>query len=215
VVACHLAGALAAAVLLQTGVPVEREPMHTVVFDNALVRVIDAAVPAGAATLYHTHERDNVPISVAAGRIAITVLNGSTVQSDVVLGQVSYALGGYTHEVRNDGDTPLRFIDVELTGARPESAAAAGLYRDDGSHRVEIENDRVVVRRRIVAARGTALAHQHHGPLLEVVVRGGPLTSGDLESRPGSFRWRADGRVPQGHNGSGVDFEVVEVEWKP
>ena len=48
-------------------VPVEREPMHRVVFENALVRVIDAAVPAGAATLYHTHARDNVPVTVAGG----------------------------------------------------------------------------------------------------------------------------------------------------
>ena len=102
----------------QPAVLVEDEPMHRIVFENALVRVIDATVEAGKATAYHTHERDNVPVAVAAGRIAVTPRGGQPVDSPVPLGRVSYAVGGYTHEVRNVGGSLVRFIDVELRGPR-------------------------------------------------------------------------------------------------
>ena len=114
----------ASPLLAQTIVPVEQEPVHTVVFENALVRVIDAALPVGHATLYHTHSRDNVPVAVAGGRVATIVLGREAVESTVKTGQVSFAAGGYTHIVRNVGPTPLHFIDVELLTSAPAAAPA-------------------------------------------------------------------------------------------
>ena len=76
---------LTASLMAQTIVPVEQEPSHVIVFENAVVRVIDAAVPVGRETLYHTHLRDNVPVAVASGRAATTVLGRAPVESDVPL----------------------------------------------------------------------------------------------------------------------------------
>ena len=38
---------LPASLMAQTIVPVEQEPSHVILFENAVVRVIDAAVPVG------------------------------------------------------------------------------------------------------------------------------------------------------------------------
>lgn len=206
---------LAFAGLAQPIVLVEREPMHRVVFENELVRVIDAAVAPGRATAYHTHERDNVPVAVAAGETTTTPLGGTPVRSPVALGRVSYARGGYTHEVRNSGSTPLRFIDVELRG--PRGTPTGGQF-DSSRHVKEIDNERVVVHRLRVPAGARVGGHHHAGPLLEVVVRGDRVARGDsapAAAVAGAFAWRAEGRVPRIENDAAVEFELVEVEWKP
>ena len=160
----------AAPLLAQTIVPVEQEPAHKVVFENTLVRVIDAALPVGHATLYHTHSRDNLPVAVAGGRVATTVLGRASVESAVKTGQVSFAAGGYTHEVRNVGPTPLHFIDVELLTSAP--AAASSSPAPLVGHVLEFSNSRVVVRRVIVAPGRRLEAHKHAGAVLEVLVGG-------------------------------------------
>jgi hypothetical protein len=202
-------------VLRQPAVLVEHEPMHRIVFENAVVRVIDASVEAGQATAYHTHERDNVPVAVAAGRTSVTPLGGQPVDSPVPLGRVNYAVGGYTHEVRNVGASLVRFIDVELRGPR---GTATGGRCDHKGHVTEIDNERVVVHRvRVVPGRHVE-PHQHGGPLLEVVVSGDRIARGHTPASapiPGSHAWRSDGRVPSIENVGSSGFELVEIEWKP
>jgi quercetin dioxygenase-like cupin family protein len=208
-------GLVTGAALLQPVVLVEHEPMHRVVFENRLVKVIDAAVAPGKATAYHTHERDNVPVAVAPGTIAVTERGGRPVESAVPLGRVSYAVGGYTHEVRNIGPTPVRFIDVELVGPRGFNTAAGceGRY-----HSTEIDNHRVVVHRVVLPAGARLDEHRHNGPLLEVVVRGERVARRMSSVEPvaaGAFAWRDHGRVPQIVNAGAAELEIVEVEWKP
>jgi mannose-6-phosphate isomerase-like protein (cupin superfamily) len=200
----------------QASVPVEREPMHRVVFENALVRVIDAAVPAGTATLYHTHARDNVPVALLSGRTATTLLGGTPVESTVTIGRVTYARGGYTHEVRNVGSTALRFIDVELVGPRAPATGAV-IATSPAGHWLEIDNERVRVHRVTVGPGQMVPDHRHEGPILEVIVRGDSVTRDDVPGpvTSGAFAWRDDGGVPVIRNTGPGDFEIVEVEWKP
>jgi quercetin dioxygenase-like cupin family protein len=205
---------LALAAALQPALLVEHEPMHRVVFENRLVKVIDAAVAPGQATAYHTHERDNVPVAVAPGAIAVTEQGGRRIESPVPLGRVNYAVGGYTHEVRNIGPTPVRFIDVELVGPRGFSTGAGceGRY-----HTTEIDNHRVVVHRVRLPAGARLDEHRHHGPLLEVAIRGDRVARA-AEAKPiaaGAYAWYEDGRVPQIVNAGAAEYELVEVEWKP
>lgn len=200
----------------QAAVPVDREPMHHVRFENALVRVIDAAVPAGTATLYHTHARDNVPVALLSGRTATTLLGATPVESTVTIGRVTYARGGYTHEVRNVGSTALRFIDVELVGPRAPATGTV-IAPPQAGHRIEIDNERVRVHRVTVGPGQTAPDHRHAGPVLEVIVRGESVTRGDVARlvAAGAFAWRDNGGVPAILNNGPGDFEIVEVEWKP
>ena len=206
----------AAPLLAQTIVPVEQEPAHTVVFENVLVRVIDAALPVGHATLYHTHSRDNLPVAVASGRVATTVLGRASVESAVKAGQVSFAAGGYTHEVRNVGPTPLHFIDVELLTSAPAAASSGPAAAPLVGHVLELSNSRVVVRRVIVAPGRRLEAHKHAGAVLEVLVEGETVAHGAGIAAPvaaGAFEWHSEGAVDEVRNTGRVPYEVIEVEW--
>ncbi len=207
----------AAPLLAQTIVPVEQEPAHKVVFENALVRVIDAALPVGHATLYHTHSRDNLPVAVAGGRVATTVLGRASVESGVKTGQVSFAAGGYTHDVRNVGPTPLHFIDVELLTSAPAAAssspaASLRLWAMSWSSAT-----RASLVHRVIVAPGRRLeAHKHAGAVLEVLVGGDAVAHGAGTAAPvaaGAFEWHSEGAVDAVRNAGRVPYEVIEVEW--
>ena len=47
------------------------EPRHHPKFENEFVRVLDVTVPAGDATLWHVHRRDNVVITLADANLRI------------------------------------------------------------------------------------------------------------------------------------------------
>jgi mannose-6-phosphate isomerase-like protein (cupin superfamily) len=194
-----------AALGAQTPVPVEQEPRHHVVFSNARIRIIDAALPAGYVSLYHTHARDNVPIVVGAGRIAVQPLGGTATEQDAVLGRATFAAASYAHRVSNVGATPVRFIDVELAEAPPQRGEPAPPAPEPRGHRLELENDRVRVHRVPLAAGDSLPEHRHAGAVVAVAVRA-------LE--PGRFDWYADGRVPPATNSGELPLEVVEVELK-
>jgi quercetin dioxygenase-like cupin family protein len=190
-----------AAAQVAAPVPVAEEPMHRVVFANERVRVIDAALPAGATSLYHVHDRDNLPIAVAGGRISVQPLGAAVAESDVALGAVSFAAGGYTHRVGNVGPGEVRFIDVELLGA--PSAMPTRRAAVPPLHELVLENGRVRVYR-VVLAPGQRLAtHAHPGPAVHVTVRGGT---------PGSHRWMRAGEYMGIANDGAAAFEMVEVE---
>ena len=207
-----------APILAQTIVPVEQEPVHTIVFENDVVRVIDAALPVGHVTLYHTHVRDNVPVAVASGRVATTVIGRAPVESAVKAGQVWFAAGGYTHEVRNVGATPLRYIDVELRTIVPAAPSSPPATASPlAGHAVELSNARVRVHRVILAPGRRLDAHQHAGPVLEVLVAGDDIQRGGSHfASPvvaGAFEWHGDGALDAVRNTGRVPYEVVEVEW--
>jgi mannose-6-phosphate isomerase-like protein (cupin superfamily) len=202
----------------QTIVPVEQEPVHRVVFENDLVRVIDAALPAGHATLYHTHARDNVPVTVAGGRVATVPFGGEPVESAVTVGQASFAAGGYTHIVRNAGTTPLHFIDVELRASTPAAAAVpqAAAPPSLAGHALALANSRVRVHRVVVTPGRQLEAHRHAGPLLEVVASGDLVAHGvaaPSSTTPGKYYWHGDGAIDAVRNAGRVPYEVVEIEW--
>lgn len=213
-----LAGLLGAVapLLAQTIVPVEQEPVHKTVFENDLVRVIDAALPVGHATLYHTHARDNVPVAVAGGRVATVRIGGEPVETAVKVGDVSFAEGGYTHVVRNVGTTPLHFIDVELRTSAPAASAARPVPVSSAGHALALANARVWLHRVVVAPGRRLDAHRHAGPLLEVIVGGEVVARGvgaPATVEAGQYRWRGDGAVDAVRNAGRVPYEVVEIEW--
>lgn len=201
--------------LAQTIVPVEQEPVHAVMFENAVVRVIDAALPVGHATLYHTHSRDNVPVAVAAGRVATTLIGQGPVESAVTVGQVSFAVGGYTHVVRNAGPSALHFIDVELRTSSPPPAASPAAAPPLDGHVLELSNPRVRVHRIVLAPGRRLEPHTHIGAVLEVLVSGDAVARGAGGAAPvvpGAFAWHADGALDAVRNTGRVLYEVVEIE---
>jgi mannose-6-phosphate isomerase-like protein (cupin superfamily) len=207
---------LPASLMAQTIVPVEQEPSHVILFENAVVRVIDAAVPVGAETLYHTHSRDNVPVAVANGRVATVLIGRAPAESDVRIGQVWFAAGGYTHIVRNVGPTPLRYIDVELRTSAPAATTSPATVVPLAGHVLELNNARVRVHRVVVAPGRRLEPHTHAGAVLEVLVGGDTVAHGAGLAVPvavGAFEWHGDGALAGVRNPGRVPYQVVEVVW--
>ncbi|MFI5180685.1 MAG: cupin domain-containing protein [Thermoanaerobaculia bacterium] len=199
-----LVQAAAAAGTAEAPVPVGEEPRHKVVLENAFVRVIDATLPPGYVSLFHTHDRDNVPVAVLGGRIRTDMAGQPSREMDVVPGQAWFSPGGYSHRVTNVGPATVRFIDVEVLATLPAEAGAASEL--DG-HERELESPRAVVYRLTLAPGASRAAHQHAKGVLRVTA---PAKSSDASAE---FSWHPSGRVPAVENGGSGPLEVVEIEW--
>jgi quercetin dioxygenase-like cupin family protein len=214
--AAHLVAVpLAAQGAAPAAVPVAQEPHHRLVLDNGRVRVIDATLPPGYTSLYHVHDRDNVPIAVGAGRARTEPLGGAATEADVPLGRVTFAAGGYTHRVGNAGATTLHFIDVELLGqgAATDAGTAPAMPR----HELVLDNARVRAWRVVLGPGDSLASHTHGHPLLLVTVRGATLRhaqvrDGLTREPAGAWRWYASGELGAVANVGAGEWEVVEVE---
>jgi quercetin dioxygenase-like cupin family protein len=103
---------------LSEPVPVQREPHHHVMFENQYVRVLDVFIPPGEATLFHTHEHDNLAVRISDGLVQ-TQMQGKDLQtaSPVEHGSVVFSKGSgspYTHRVEDVGTVTFHVIDIEL-----------------------------------------------------------------------------------------------------
>jgi quercetin dioxygenase-like cupin family protein len=201
-----LAQAVLVAGTAEAPVPVGEEPRHKVVFENAYVRVIDAALPPGYESLFHTHAKDNVPVAVLGGRIRTDMPGQKSREIDVAAGQAWFSPGGYTHRVTNIGPAPVRFIDAEILETPPSEVSAAP--PDLGGHTLEIENERVRVYRLTIPSGTTCAAHRHAKAVFRVTVPGKGSTAA------GDFSWHPAGRVPSLESRDAAPLQVVEIEWK-
>lgn len=201
-------------------VPVLEEPRHLLKFENKYVRVIDASVPVGDATLFHTHAIDNVPVAISGGKLRTETVGSGTADSTVATGTVSFARGTYTHRIANVGETPLRFIDAEVL-ASPGGPKDAPSLDGRARHTLVIDNERVRIYRLVLAPGESTGMHTHALSRLSVVVEGGRVeVESDREGRrmenfkPGDFRWRDGKQTHTIENRSTSRFEMIEIEWK-
>jgi hypothetical protein len=196
---------------IQAAVSVTEEPRHKVVFTNQYVRVIDAALPVGDATLFHTHDLDNVPIVIAGGTIRTRVAAGATSDTTLEIGRAWFAKAAYTHQIANIGTTPLRFIDAEIrTGWNRSSPDEADPAIPQES--TIIENAIVRVARIQLPPRTTLEGHSHPRPVLHVEVSGGSVDG--VSRAPGGFTWLEPGNRHSVRITSDGPYEAVIVEWK-
>ena len=189
-------------VLAQTVVPVHEEPLHTPVFENAWVRVLDVRFAAGAESLFHRHALHNVAVRIVGGTTRADPMGGEGVPRHSPTGSVAFhsASPPYVHRVANVGTAAVRIVDVELLGARPMRGTDAS--EDLARHVVEVENEHVRVSR-VRLRRGESLpTHTHQRAWLDVVITG---------VKPGDVAWHAAGsRVAVA--GDEAPIEYVEIE---
>jgi len=99
-------------------VPVEKEPHHRVVFEDARLRVLDVVIPPGTTTLDHSHDHDLATVSIgqADTRIRTAGADWGPVRPRRPLGDTStaeYAGKRGVHTIQNVGPDPYRLIAVE------------------------------------------------------------------------------------------------------
>ena len=111
------AGALAAGVAAQ--VPLSKEPRHTLVYENADLRILDVNIPPKETTLDHVHDHDIVTVSMGGETTTRTQSPGqawSEPRPPRALGQATisdYAGQPGSHRVENLGGSPYHLFAVE------------------------------------------------------------------------------------------------------
>jgi len=110
-------------------IPMEEEQHHHLVFQNAYVKVFYVEIPPHESTLYHHHDLPYV--SLPPPPLPDAAPSAPPRRRPPPSAHVSYALGGFSHTVRNTTDVTLRNIAVELL--RPQGPArnrCAQIVRD-------------------------------------------------------------------------------------
>jgi quercetin dioxygenase-like cupin family protein len=215
-----LSFAVVVALPLQSAVNVRKEPRHLIKFANKYVRVIDASVRVGDATLFHTHDIDNVPVAITGGDLKTELLGQQGTFSTVATGAVSYARETYTHRITNVGNTDVRFIDAEILASPGNGTAAPPLENVNGLT-MAIDNERVRIYRLILEPGQSTGLHTHNLSRLSVVVSKGKVAietkkqkSQVVDFQPGEFQWHAGETTHTLKNIGTSRFEMVDIEWK-
>ena len=112
VIVCGAMALLGASRLLHAQAPAALLDTQKLVFENALVRVIEVRVPAGVAERVHTHAR-GVTVALTDYDNETRAPGAQWSKSRTKFGEVKWA-EPVTHEARNVGTTEQRVIRIEL-----------------------------------------------------------------------------------------------------
>lgn len=82
--------------------------------DDDRVRVTRFDFSPGAETGWHEHTYDYVVTPVTDCRMLLEMSDGSSQQAALRAGEAYHRTAGAFHNVVNDGDEPMTFVEVEL-----------------------------------------------------------------------------------------------------
>ncbi len=219
-----LSFALAGRSLLAQAVPVYKEPRHRLVFQNALVRVLDVRVPAGDTTNYHVHANHHIAVVIAGARTWDQKLGQEAPPADSVADSPGFIFDNasqslpYTHRVGNVDTMPFHYVvgqQLSSSGVNAVAlAASSGL-------RLDRETSGARVYRVTLAPGQSTPAHLHAQPGLTVQVGPGALRlegtapeAASNDSGAGAWWWRAAGSRHVLRNVGTQPVEIVEVDWR-
>ena len=216
--------AMAGGVHAQDAVSADREPRHRVKLENEYVRIIDVEVPAGDATLYHTHSLDYPYVMVTDALLKNDVPGKPTVDLKITHGLIGYyraSQGAYTHRFVNAGTGTFRAIGIELLKPSPSSVQVVSPLADAAGYKTVLDNERV---------RGYLLSLEPGqsvgpvtlaGPGIRVVLTGGRIEqkgkdgkAATLDLTPAQFAWRDRTSAQSLTNVGNSKVELVEFELK-
>lgn len=206
------------AVCQQAPVPVEQEPHHHVVLKNDSVLVTHVVIPAGDATLYHTHSYDRAAIHLTNNMI--TLQQPDQPESDPMpakIGEISASTrqgNPLTHRVRNAGPGPFEVMDVEFLQRPAEASKAVAAT-------VAAENPSARIYNWVLAPGASSPQHSHERPYLMVAattfqfkMTGPDGKSTGHEVKAGDFHW-IDSKVTHILSNDGTtEGQIVELELK-
>ena len=82
--------------------------------DTPEVRVTEWRLAPGSATGHHIHQMDYVIVPVTSGEMTIVAPNGERSRAQLGAGESYFRQAGVEHDVLNETDTEIVFIEVEL-----------------------------------------------------------------------------------------------------
>jgi len=134
-------------------VPVEKEPIHRVVYADKRLRVYDIVIPPHHSTLFHIHYHDLAGVTISPGASRDEQMGSKPVDElPDEPGEVWFASHPrrFVHRVSNLGGTAIRMVVVELL-APPSQKNSTGATDGSPGGEVELKNGKVRVVRYVVA----------------------------------------------------------------
>lgn len=204
----------------QTAVPIEKEPMHRLKFENEFVRVFDVLIPAGKASLLHTHVYGGVSVRISNADMSEEFPGGEKKSFVAKWGEATFGSGPtFSHRVINVGTTDFHNIYVELL---PQKESAAGdLPVLSPGHAILISNVKVRVNRLILKPGESSVMHAHtrnglgiivYDAKIEIVTQGAAPRSMDVKA--GDVAWQTAGTTHTIKNTGSTVFEAIDIELK-
>jgi beta-alanine degradation protein BauB len=93
--------------------------------DNPDVRVTRWTLGMGQETGVHRHEMDYLVVPLVDGQMLITDADGGVTTNDLQAARTYYRQAGAEHNVRNEQEMPLEFIEVEIRRRQGSGPAEA------------------------------------------------------------------------------------------
>jgi Uncharacterized conserved protein, contains double-stranded beta-helix domain len=220
--ACSPVGAQGAPTTVRA-VPVYQEARHHLVFENALVRVLDVRVPAKDTTDFHVHANRHIAVVIEGARswdqkagAVIPESASDAIPIGTVFDNAQDAIP-YTHRVANVDTVAFRYIVAQLLA--PSGVASSILPASSG---LKLDHEALGARvYRVTLAPGQATPrHPHAAPGITVQVNAGMLRvegakpeGSSVESGAGAWWWRGTGTEHVLRNAGAKPVDVVEIDW--
>jgi mannose-6-phosphate isomerase-like protein (cupin superfamily) len=210
-------------VLAQTAVPVEKEPMHRLRFENEFVRLFEVLIPVGQKSLYHVHRYDGISVRVSDAQIVDESPSGEKTPLDMKYGRTTFTSrpSPITHRVVNSGQTDFRNIFIEILPSKTSANAGPFPILSDG-HLILVDNDRVRVNRLVLKPGESSKMHTHQMRGLGIVLYDSKIEIGApdgtmrrLEPKAGDHVWQDAGTTHIIKNIGSSVFEAIDIELKP
>jgi len=208
--------------IAQVAVPIDKETMHRLKFQNEFVRLFDVLVPVGETTKYHVHLYDGISVRVSNAQIVDESLSGEKKPFDIKYGAAAFGArtSPETHRVINSGKTDFRNIFIELLLGKNAPASKPFPILSDG-HVILIDNERVRVNRLVLKPGESSKMHTHnmHGlgiilydSKIELIGPDGAVRK--LEPKAGDHAWQNAGTAHIIKNTGSTVFEAIDIELK-
>lgn len=86
---------------------------------NQRTRVTEYRMAPGSESGFRVHKHDYVFVPVTAGRVRMEMGEGGASELDLEPGHAVFRRAGVAHNIINDGDTEVVFLEVELLEPAP------------------------------------------------------------------------------------------------
>jgi quercetin dioxygenase-like cupin family protein len=191
-------------------IPVEVEPHHHPVFENAVLRVLSVTVRPGDSSLEHLHLHD-IALVCLSGSVRTRPAGGdwTPVSPECKPGTsriVEYTGKPVSHTIRNFGNAPYHLVAVE-------NLRRSGWSNDEPVDRPDLILESRAFR--IYALRlspGAEITHTHKVSTIAIPV-GGQVTAGKaIDNQPGGFVFIPAGEPHRLAATGSMETEIVEIE---
>jgi hypothetical protein len=195
-------------------IPIEQEPRHKLVFENAHVRYFDVELEPGYESRYHWHRADGVFVNISSAPTIAQDLGKDPVRrGERAIGEtyfIDYGARPKAHRVSNPGTTPYHVVDTELLGGcGPADPAGEG-----PNQTLLIDNERVLVTRIILHPGESTKLYSPCGMLVSVSGGSVTLDGEPVDMSPAGFKWRQQERATTLVNTGKFVFHGVDIRLK-